>query len=609
MKYYHYNTHVYSDNPLDYYSVDPSTLHIKPKTSSTHSELNISKDIFTLENKDIVQHCGLSVEDGKLTLHIDHHTLQFRHKKLSIQKQNEVLFKKGLMDGKVNTTNKNHHLVTFDNGFTLNLNSENIIKINNETPDCNLCNKYCTFMNMIVTNSNGNPQFFNYYSIYKKYKLLVEKYLLYCNRLNCLKERYKKLVCCYSNVVNEVYNKGAPDTLNHVKLLFATQQLKKTPSTTQDADDYISNHLCNYNPTYQHNSSVDPTSLAVSSRPMSVFFYNNVAFLYTNCTISEHSTLSFTFNEDIDDYSNVNELNDGWEKDTLINYHLLLKRNTTTITKKKWKPLFSLKQEETKKRLVSVQYNDASHPGSSILIVPSGDVLSIEEICFREYNGFNPLQDNGTFDDYLTSIQKMIEQTRATAKMPSLIDTLSSISSVSNKILGNTESISDSCDKIEGNTLSISDSCNKIEGNTLSISGTCGLIKEDTSLILSTVTAISDACTSIEGQITTIDNTCDDIKTNTTTIDTKCDTIKTDTGNILLKADDILSKTDDIDDNCGLIKGETGQIVTTTNTIDGKIGIVTLTNSYGVTLGEQIYYIADTVTDIDDNNPPASPPE
>ena len=77
--------------------------------------------------------------------------------------------------------------------------------------------------------------------------------------------------------------------------------------------------------------------------------------------------------------------------------------------------MFSFKQEETKKRLVSVQYTDASNPGSSILIVPSGDVLSIEEICFREYNGFNPLQDSSTFDDYLTSIKKMIEHTRATA--------------------------------------------------------------------------------------------------------------------------------------------------------------------------------------------------
>ena len=131
-----------------------------------------------------------------------------------------------------------------------------------------------------------------------------------------------------------------------------TQQLKKTPSTTQDADDYISNYLCNYNPTYQHNNTVDPTSLAVSSRPMSVFFYNNVAFLYTNSTISENSTLSFTFNEEIDDYiNNVQPIDNGWIKDTLNNYHLLLKRNTNTIiTKKKWKPLFSLKQEETKKR-------------------------------------------------------------------------------------------------------------------------------------------------------------------------------------------------------------------------------------------------------------------
>lgn len=548
MKYYHYNTHVYSDNPLDYYSVDPKTLHIKPKTSSTHSEFNVSKDIFTLANKDIVQHCGLSVEDGKLTLHIDHHTLQFRHNKLSIQKQNEVLFKKGLMDGKVNTTNKNHHLVTFDNGFTLNLNSENIIKINNETPDCNLCNKYCTFMNMIVTNSNGNPQFFNYYSIYKKYTLLIDKYLLYCKRLNCLKERYKKLVCCYSNVVNEVYNKGAPDTLNHVKLLFATQQLKKTPSTTQDADDYISNHLCNYNPTYQHNNTAHPTSLAVSSRPMSVFFYNNVAFLYTNSTISEYSTLSFTFNEEIDDYSsNVQPIIDnGWIKDTLNNYHLLLKRNTIPINKKKWKPLFSLKQEESKKRLVSVQYTDASYPDSPILIVPSGDVLSIEEICFREYNGFNPLQDSDTFDEYLTSIQKMIEQTRATAKMPSLIDTLSSISSVSNKILGNTESISDSCNKIDvntlsisgtcqeikTNTLSISDSCNKIEGNTLSISGTCAMIETNTSLILSTVTAISSTCDSIKGDTSLIVPKVDDILSKATIIDSICDDIKIETDKI-----------------------------------------------------------------------------
>ena len=64
--------------------------------------------------------------------------------------------------------------------------------------------------------------------------------------------------------------------------------------------------------------------MAVSSRPMSVFFYDNVAFLYTNCTISENSTLSFTFNEEIDDYSNVQELNDCWETVTQDNYHLIL---------------------------------------------------------------------------------------------------------------------------------------------------------------------------------------------------------------------------------------------------------------------------------------------
>ena len=68
---------------------------------------------------------------------------------------------------------------------------------------------------------------------------------------------------------------------------------------------------------------------------MSVFFYNNVAFLYTNSTIPQDSTLSFTFNEDIGDDDYIQIITDGWIKDTLNNYHLLLKRNTISITKKK----------------------------------------------------------------------------------------------------------------------------------------------------------------------------------------------------------------------------------------------------------------------------------
>ena len=104
-------------------------------------------------------------------------------------------------------------------------------------------------------------------------------------------------------------------------------------------------------------------------------------------------------------------------------------KNTPSITHKHWKPLFVLSQEEEKKRLVSVQLIQPD--GTSILITPTGDILSIEEICNREYNGFNPLENNSTFDEYLTNVAKLIEYTRTTSQMPSLIDTIASINSSS----------------------------------------------------------------------------------------------------------------------------------------------------------------------------------